>query len=190
MSILVFFIIVFTVLLFISPIKVKAKISYNILKNKGLIKFYFFKLNFLTLNFKIKRKYLYFTTKKGKVILIPFDERQQNLEYVDLSLILFDKTTINTLKIYINIGIKDNPFYTAILYGALNTLNSIILSILKTKKLSTIVSNKIIPVYTKDSGIIKLSSSLTFTIFDYLWGISLYMLKIKKVGNHYETSWK
>lgn len=170
------------------PIKIKSKISYNILKNKGQIKFYLFKWNFLTLKAKIKQNYFYFTTKKGKVFLIPIDfKNQTNIEYVDLSLILFNKTTVNTLKISMNVGIYNDPFHTALLYGALQTLNSIIFSILKTKKLSVIVSNKINPVYNKDIGTIYLSSSLTFTLFDYIWGILLYILKLKKVGKHYET---
>lgn len=190
MSILVFFIVVSLILFITTPFKFKAHISYNVLKNKGIVKFYFFKLNFLTLKVKIKPKYLLFTTKKGKVILIPFDEKQQqNVEYVDLSLILFDKTTINTLKISLNVGVKNSPFYTALLYGLFSTINSIILSILKTKKLNVIVSNKIIPVYTKDSTIVKMNSSLSFSFFDYLWGVLLYLLNIKKVGKHYEARW-
>lgn len=190
MSILVFFIVVSLTLFITTPFKFKAHISYNVLKNKGIVKFYFFKLNFLTLKVRIKPKYLLFTTKKGKVILIPFDEKQQqNVEYMDLSLILFDKTTINTLKISLNVGVKNSPFHTALLYGLFSTINSIILSILKTKKLNVIVSNKIIPVYTKDSTIVKMSSSLSFSFFDYLWGVLLYLLNIKKVGKHYEARW-
>ena len=106
---------------------------------------------------------------------------------VDITYILLDKTVINTLKISMNVGIENNPFSTAMLYGVFQTFNSIILSILKTKKLSVIVSNKINPVYTKDVGIINISSSLTFTIFDYIWGILLYIIKLKKVGRRYET---
>lgn len=188
MNIYVFFIVIFITLLIIFPFKAKSKITYNVLKNIGQIKFYLFKWNFLTFKVKLKPNYIYLTTKKGKVILVPIEFGDQtNIEYVDLTYILLDKTVINTLKISMNIGVEDNPFYTALLYGAFKTVNSIILSILKTKKLSIIVSNKINPVYTKDIGIINVSSSLTVTIFDYIWGILLYIIKLKKVGRRYET---
>jgi len=188
MSVLVFFIIIFVLLLVILPIKIKTKISYNLIRNKGLLKFYLFKWNFLTLKVKIKTNYIYFTTKKNKTFLVPIDlKNQTNIEYVDLIFILFNKTTFNTLKMSMNVGLYNDPFHTALLYGALQTLNSIILSVLKTKKLSVIVSNKINPVYNKDIGTIYLSSSLTFTFFDYAWGILLYIIKLKKVGKKYET---
>lgn len=188
MSILVFFIILIIGFILICPFKLKSKISYNLLKNKGLIKFYFFKWNFLTLKVKIKRKYIYLITKKGKVILVPIETgNQTNIEYVDLTLILLNKTTINTIKISLNIGVKDNPFYTALLFGSLQIVNNILLSIIKTKKLATIVSNKINPVYTKDSGSLYMNCSLTVTIFDYIWGLIFYFIKLKRVGKRYET---
>ena len=140
------------------------------------------------LNVKFKKNYIYLTTKKGKVILVPLElDNQTNLEMVDITYILLDKTVINTLKITMNIGVENSPFYTALLYGLFQTINSIILSILKTKKLSVIVSNKINPVYTNDVGIVNISSSLTFSIFDYILGILLYIIKLKKVGKRYET---
>ena len=110
-----------------------------------------------------------------------------DVEYVDLSLILFNKTTINTLKIGIDVGVENDPFKTAIIYGLLQIINTSILSVLKTKKLATIVKNKITPVYKKDTGTIYISSSLTISLFDFLWGYIMYKLKIIKVGKHYET---
>lgn len=187
MNKIIFFIIVFVLFIFITPIKLKAKIKFNVLLNKGQIKFYFFKINFLSFNFKIKRKYILLTTKKGKNIVVPLEFGQEaNLEYVDLTYLLLDKTTINTLKININAGVEDNPFQTAIMYGFLQTITSIFLCLLKTKKLSVIVSNKINPVYTKDRGIINISSSLTVSLVDYLWAFMQYLIKFKRVGKNYE----
>lgn len=189
MSIVVFLLITNILTLLIVPINLKANISYNLLKNKGQINFYFMKFKFLSLKLKFKRKYLLLTTKKGKSILIPFDMRGggSEIEYIDLSVILFNKTTINTLKIGVNVGVHDDPFKTALIYGMLQVANTIILSILKTKKLATIVKNKINPVYNKDSGTIYISSSLFISIFDYIWGFVMYKLKIIKVGKRYET---
>jgi len=189
MSIVVFLLITNILTLLIVPINLKANISYNLLKNKGQINFYFMKFKFLSLKLKFKRKYLLLTTKKGKSILIPFDMRGggSEIEYIDLSVILFNKTTINTLKIGVNVGVHDDPFKTALIYGMLQVANTIILSILKTKKLATIVKNKINPVYNKDSGTIYISSSLFISLFDYIWGFVMYKLKIIKVGKRYET---
>ena len=188
MSIPVFCLIFGFLFLFILPIKLKAKVKYNILKNKGKIKFYFFKWNFLSFDFKIKRKYIMLTTKKGKNVVVPLEFGPgANLEFVDLTFLLFDKTIINTLKINVNLGIQNNPFLTALLYGLVQTLSSSFLSYLKTKKLSVIVSNNINPVYTNDSGTIDISSSLTVCLIDYLWAIMQYIFKFKKVGKKYET---
>jgi len=189
MSIVVFLLITNVFTLLIIPINIKSELSYNLLKNKGQINFYFMKFKLLSLTLRFKRKYLLLTTKKGKSILVPFDMKSggSDIEYVDLSLILFNKTTINTLKISVNVGVHDDPFKTALIYGFLKIVNATILSVLKTKKLATIVSNKIIPVYKKDSGTIYISSSLFISLFDYIWGFVMYKLKIIKVGKRYET---
>lgn len=188
MNIWIFCTIFIFLFLLVLPIKIKAKVKYNVLKNKGKIKFYFFKLNFLSFVFKIKKKYILLTTKKGKNIIVPLEFGQDaNLEYIDLTFLLFDKTIINTIKVDINLGCKDNPFLTALLYGMVQSLASIFLSIIKTKKLSCIVSNKINPVYTNDSGIIGISSSLTVCLIDYLWAIMQYIFKFKRIGKRYET---
>ena len=86
-----------------------------------------------------------------------------------------------------SIGVENNPFETALIFGALQILNNSILSIIKTKKLSTILNNRIVPVFDKNSGTIYVSSSLSITLIDYVWGITIYMLKIKKVGKNYEA---
>lgn len=188
MSVVVFLILTNILTLLIIPINLKANVSYNILKNKGQINFYFMKFKFLSLKFKIKKKYLLLTTKKGKAFLVPLSSKGgQNIEYVDLSIILFNKTTINTLKIGVNIGVEDDPFKTVLIYGLLQVVNTYILSVLKTKKLATIVQNKINPVYNKDTGTIYISSSLFISIFDYIWGFIMYKLKIRKVGKRYEA---
>ncbi len=187
MSVWIFCTIMSVLFIFILPIKLKAKIKYNLLKNKGDIKFYFFKLNVLSFKFRIKSKYILLTTKKGKNIVVPLEfGPNANLEYVDLTYLLLDKTTINTLKISINAGVQNNPFLTALMFGLLQTITSIFLGFLKTKKLSVIVSNKINPVYTKDIGIVSISSSLTISFVDYLWAFMQYLIKFKKVGKKYE----
>lgn len=190
MSVWIFCAIMSVLFIFILPIKLKAKIKYNLLKNNGDIKFYFFKLNVLSFKFRIKSKYILLTTKKGKNIVIPLEiGPNANLEYVDLTYLLLDKTTINTLKISINAGVQNNPFLTALMFGLLQTITSIFLGFLKTKKLSVIVSNKINPVYTKDIGIVSISSSLTISFVDYLWAFMQYLIKFKKVGKKYEKWW-
>ena len=190
MSVWIFCTIMSVLFIFILPIKLKAKIKYNLLKNKGDIKFYFFKLNVLSFKFRIKSKYILLTTKKGKNIVVPLEfGPNANLEYVDLTYLLLDKTTINTLKISINAGVQNNPFLTALMFGLLQTITSIFLGFLKTKKLSVIVSNKINPVYTKDIGIVSISSSLTISFVDYLWAFMQYLIKFKKVGKKYEKWW-
>lgn len=190
MSVWIFCTIMSVLFIFILPIKLKAKIKYNLLKNNGDIKFYFFKLNVLSFKFRIKSKYILLTTKKGKNIVVPLEfGPNANLEYVDLTYLLLDKTTINTLKISINAGVQNNPFLTALMFGLLQTITSIFLGFLKTKKLSVIVSNKINPVYTKDIGIVSISSSLTISFVDYLWAFMQYLIKFKKVGKKYEKWW-
>ena len=187
MKVWVFCVIILVLFVFILPIKLKVKAKYNVIKNKGIIKFYFFKLNILSFEFKIKSKYIMLKTKKGKNIVVPLEFGPgADLEFVDLTYLLLDKTTINTLKIHINAGVENNPFLTALMFGLLQTLTSIFLCILKTKKLSVIVSNKINPVYTKDIGIVDISSSITVSFVDYLWAIMQYIIKFKRVGERYE----
>lgn len=189
MSVIVFLLLFFSLIIFLYPIKLKASISYNFIKNKGQIKFMFFKLVILNYKIKIKRKFVMLTTKKGKNILIPIDfQDQQNIEYVDIVSILLNKTTINNIELKSNIGIENDPFLTAMIYGVVKCLSCIILSILKNKKLSIKIINDIKPEYSKDIGTIYIKMGITFSIFDYLWSFVLFKFNLKKVGNRYEQT--
>ncbi len=188
MDVLVFFIIILIVFILIIPLKIKAKVNFDFLKNRGKIKFYFFKINFLTYIFKFKKNYILLSTKKGKKIIVPLSSNNpKNLEYVDLTLILFDKTTINTLKLDFFVGVEDDPFMSAILFGAIKTISSIVFSVLKTKKLSVIVINNVNSTHNKTCGKVQIKSSLTICFADLIFGLILYLFKLRKVGNRYEA---
>lgn len=189
MKMWIFCLIVFGLFVVLLPIKLKFKAQFNILKNKGKIKFYFFKINFLSFNFKFKPKYILLSTKKGKNILVPIEfSKQAGLEMADLTYLLFDKTTIYSLKIFLNVGKEDDPFFSALMFGFLQTVSSIVLSILKTKKLDVVMSNKINSVYTKNSGVIDLSASISISLVDLLWAIIEYKINIKRIGKNYERT--
>lgn len=129
------------------------------------------------------------TTKKNKNILVPIDfQDQTNIEYVDIATILLNKTTINSIEFRTNIGIENEPFLTAMFYGLLQSVSSIFLAILKSKKLSIKIINDIKPEYYKDIGTIYIKMAITFSIFDYLWGFILFKFNLKKVENRYEQT--
>lgn len=189
MNVYVFFSLILVIVFLLYPIKLKASISYNFIKNKGQINFLFFKFKVLSFKIKVKQKFVMLTTKKGKNILLPIDfQDQQNIEYVDFASIILNKTTINSIEINANIGIENQPFLTAMLYGAIQSVSSIFLAILKNKKLSIKIINNIKPEYSKDIGTIYIKMAITFSIFDYLWGFILYKFNLKKVGNRYEQT--
>lgn len=189
MNVYIFFALFFLLIFLLYPIKLKASISYNFIKNKGQINFMFFKLTILNFKIKIKRKFVMMTTKKGKNILIPIDfQDQQSIEYVDIFSVILNKTTINSIEFKSNIGIENEPFLTAILYGIIQSFSSIFLAILKSKKLSIKIINNIKPEYYKDIGTIYIKMAITFSIFDYVWGFILYKFNLKKVGNRYEQT--
>lgn len=192
MNLILFFFIISLILILIIPIKLKANISYNLLKNKGQINIMLYKFTIFSFKLKIKTKYIMLTNKKGKSTLIPISfQDQSNIEYIDLSVVLLNKTTINSIKIDVNIGVMNEPFLTAMLYGLVQGVLSSILCVLKSKKLSVIIENNIRHEYYKDCGTIYIKSGITMCIFDYLWGFALYKLNLKKVGNRYEqTKWR
>ena len=189
MNVYLFLGLFFLIVFMLYPIKLKASISYNFIKNKGQINFMFFKFNVLSLKIKIKRKFIMLTTKKNKNILVPIDfQDQTNIEYVDIATILLNKTTINSIEFRTNIGIENEPFLTAMFYGLLQSVSSIFLAILKSKKLSIKIINDIKPEYYKDIGTIYIKMAITFSIFDYLWGFILFKFNLKKVENRYEQT--
>lgn len=189
MNVYVFLAITFSIFFMLYPIKLKASISYNFIKNKGQINFMFFKFKVLNFKIRIKRKFIMLTTKRGKNILLPIDfQDQQSIEYVDIMSVLINKTTINSIEIQSNIGVENEPFLTAILYGIVQSVSSVFLAILKNKKLSIKIINNIKPEYYKDIGTIYIKMAITFSIFDYLWGFILFKFNLKKVGNRYEQT--
>lgn len=189
MNVYIFFTLFFLILFLLYPIKLKASISYNFLKNKGQINFMFFKFKVLSFKIRIKRKFVMLITKNGKNILLPIDfQDQQNIEYVDIVSVLLNKTTINSIEFKSNIGIENDPFLTAMIYGLVQSLSNIIFAILKNKKLSVKIINNIKPEYSKDIGTIYIKMGITFSIFDYLWGFILFKFNLKKVGNRYEQT--
>ena len=178
-------------MLLIVPIKLKSGISYNLLKNKGRVEFDFYKLKLLSYKLKIKTRYIMLTDKNDKNILLPIEfGESSNIEYYDLSVILVNKTTINSVKINVNLGFENNPFLTAIIYGLTQTISSSVLSVLKAKKLSVEIVNNIKHEYYKDSGTIYIKLGITISLFDLMWGFILYKLNLKKVGKNYERMWK
>ena len=178
-------IVLFVMLIIFIPINLKAKVSYNILKNNGSVQIKLFKLALIDAYLVIQKGFVELRQKKnGKVFLSPFIFGDSEFQETDIVMILLKKIYIEHGTIYINFGLKDDAFISAMAVGISKTVTSIFGAILKSKKHEARIKNKIYPSFNKDRFLICLKASIKISIWQVLQ--SLLQSKFRKIKNNKE----
>ena len=148
--IIAFFILLVLVLLLIIPVKFKISFDYNIFKNRGFLKIKLF--NFKMFYYKLK-------LNKNKIVLSNFkttkelnlEINKKNIDYAkELQNEILKRLYLKELIVYFNFGLKDKPFPSAIICSGIETVLSVVSSLIKFQKPTAIINYKVSPYYSKD----------------------------------------
>ena len=156
---------------FFVPINYKAKIAYDVLKNRGKIQIKLFKLTIFYFYFSIEKGFIELTSiKKKKKILAPIilDSKGGFLSETDFVSLLIKKIKIQQGTIYVNFGAKTDAFATAMTVGLAKVFSSVFGTIIKSKKTKGKIKNKVYPSYAKDEFLVCFKASVKISIFKTL----------------------
>lgn len=175
-----FFILLALLLVLVLPLKFNVYLNLNVLKNRGYIKLKLFSIKFLYFKLKYKNKKIILnnikTTKE-----INLDINKQNIDFMnELQAQLVKRLYLKNLKLYLNVGVKENPFANAMLGASLEVLLSIVSSIIKFHKPTADVNYKICTYYEKNIGIINIDFAISISITNLIISLLRSKLIIKR----------
>ncbi len=169
------------VLIFIVPIKMKIRLSYDLLKNRGVLGFgiLFFKMRILSFKFKnmgleIKSR----SKKEKKEVELKIDKEE--LIYNERLLAQFrDKLKIRKLTFKATLGMGD-AFKTAMVSGLLNILIVNLFIFIKNFKQTTSVKVGTKPEYNKELFRFKSQAEVSISLFDLLFCFLFALINTKR----------
>lgn len=175
-----FFILLGIFLILILPLKFNVDLNLNALKNRGFIKLKLFSIKFLYYKLKYKEKKIILSNVKTTKE-INLEINKQNIDFMnELQTQLVKRLYLKNLKVYLNVGVKENPFASAMLGAGFEILLSILSSVVKFHKPTADVNYKICTYYEKNIGILNIDFAISISITNLI--ISLIKAKsiIKK----------
>lgn len=162
--------VVLVLLLIIAQINLKLRVSYDIIKNKGIIKFSVFTISIFKIALSIESGHIKIVDKKGNVTLIPLDFKNETFQdYADFNIILFRKIHFKKTSIFVNFGVEGNAFLTSMVCASILTIVGILASIVNNKSGQINFSNRVYPNYKKNRLNVLFRASISISIYDYLW---------------------
>ena len=161
---------IFIILAF--PIRLKAKIDFNLLKNRGIITFYVYnhdiKPQVWSLGFN---KLVLHNNDKTNHTIVLF-KGGNDAEYSDYLIFeILKVTSIHTIKLFATLGIKDNPMATALICSSMNIPTKIVLSIVKNERKNIRVVSQILPSYTEDKASIAINCSISINLLSLCFAL-------------------
>lgn len=178
----------FTLLIFlliILPINLKAKVSYDAIKNKGIVQLKIFKLTLLYYDLVIQKGFIELkSTKSGKTVLVPIILDDGDFQEIDLVIILLKKIYIQQGTIYINFGAKNQAFITAMSVGVAKVLTSVLGALIKSKKSESKIKNKIYASFNKDQLKVSFKASIKISILQAV--IAFIQSRVRRIKNNKE----
>lgn len=186
---LVALIIIFIVILILFiPFKLKVKLSYDILKNKGTISITLMVFRVFLGEFKILGKKLMMTYAKDKYHEVDINGIKNSSNFMDNFVInILKNIKVNTFKIYANIGYKYDAFLTAMLVSGINIFIQIAISQFLNRKPLAKVITSIFPNFCDTKLFFAISSSVSLNLYLIIMCAIIALFKIKKGVKSYEN---
>lgn len=181
-----FLFVLFFLILFIYPIKMNIKLSYDTYKNRGVIsvKIAFFKTSlasFKIKNYSIQVKTRY--TKKQQELELKVDKQQ--FIYMKRLLAQFrDKLKITSLNLYTTIGFQD-AFKSAMISGLIGSVSYAIFAFIKNFKQTAGIKVKTKTEYNKDIFRTRVNTKVSINLLDFSYCLLFAFIQTRRV-NLYE----
>ncbi len=148
------------------PFRLKTKISFNALKNQGVIALKLGCIRLFLGRAKFELNQIVVNYANNKTYRTSFTQFKKSNNLVDKFLVnIFDEIQVNTLKVYANIGYKKDACATSLLVGCIDVPMGIMLSLFKNKKPSAKVMSYIYPNFFQNSLFVGVSSSISLNLF-------------------------
>ena len=115
----------------ILPISLKIKLSINILRNKGQIIVYLFSLiPVYNQTFKVDNGFIKFIKNPQKIKKVKISFNKEAFKKINNNTnIILNSQIVKQINISTNFGIKNQPYYVAIISGIYNSIVGVFLSI-------------------------------------------------------------
>lgn len=180
-----FLLILFFLILFIIPIKINIKLTYDTYKNRGVIGFriLFFKMRLMS--FKIKGYSIQIksrNTKKQQELELTVDRKK--LMYIKRLLAqLRDKLKISYMKMYTTIGFED-AFKSALASGVVTNLSYSAFSFIKNFKQTSSISVKTKTEFNKDIFRTRINFKVSINILDLFYCLLFAFVQTRRSNIH------
>ena len=177
------FIILFLLLIFLLliPIKLKSKLVYNLICNRGYISVYFYNLRLFVAKWKFVPFKIFVTTKKKDISIYFSNLKKQNV-YSDIFFSqLVKKMKINNFRNYTNIGINNNSMLTAISCGFVKIIIGVFSCFLINKKSISSLNSQIFANFNKSNFLFCLTGSAQINLILVIYcAVSSFFIKLIK----------
>lgn len=180
---------VFGILALIVPLKMNIKLSYNILKNRGVLSFkiLFFRMKVLSFKFKNYGIQIKSRNNKNKKELDLKIEKEELIYNQRLLAQFRDKLKIRHLHFRATIG-QGDAFLTAMAAGAINILVVNLFIFIKNFKQTSSVSVGTKPEYNKKLFRFRANAEISISLFDLLFCFFFALLNTKRSLSYYEKN--
>ncbi len=164
---IVLLVIIAMILILFFPIKLKAKVNYNILKNEGNISGKVFWLRVILSKVVYKGKYLILTNQKGRArVLWLKDDESSKVTFGDKYIINFIKNVdYRTMKLYANVGLADNPLAMSLIWSVINIPLQYCIGLVKMNKSSTKIETGFFPSFYNNSATFNCCTVVEFNLW-------------------------
>lgn len=178
-AIIVLSVIVFFVVLLFIPIRLKAKVNYNLLVNEGIISCKVYGLRLILAKIIFKGKYIV-VIKDNKAQA--FWLKSQGDESIKDAFIMeiIKRFKFVTMKAYGHIGYADSPLITGMGVGLINEIIICALGVIHIKKLPRKIDTGLYPAFDENKLIVSASMVISINLFDIIASYISVLIKHKK----------
>lgn len=149
--------------------ELRAKLSFNAILNGGTITVKFLGIKIINYYFTFKKGYIHLQSKKNQKF-IPLEFTTEGIKQVSkIDDFIFSKIFFKRVDVFINVGIKEKAYETAMITGFLNVILSNLLIYLKNSKSEVIETIKIYSEFDKSVFNIALKCKISISLIDLIW---------------------
>lgn len=157
--------------IFVLQFDLKVKFNYNLISNTGKLTVKLFGLTIIRYYLTFKKGCIEVISKRTQKF-IPFEFTRESFDEVSkLDDFIFSKIFFKRVSIFINVGIENDAYKTAIISGFLNTFLTNLLIYLKNAKNEVLERIHIYNDFNKTNFNFSLKCKISISIIDFIWCI-------------------
>lgn len=164
----IFFILLFIMLILTFPVKAKGALKFDFKTKKGSLNVKIFFIPIINYDIIYKNYQIELDKHKShKKINVPIN-RKNVLLADNLRKEIFKRIYLKKLDCSIDLGIRNSPFFSALLMGLIKTFFSITYSVITFQKPTSKLMYSLNTYYTKNLGIVNAEISCTLSIINFI----------------------